>query len=64
MPELSIYEDEKKFMWDGNVYAGKNEAENKADAYAKEGFETRILEKEKDILVYTRRVAENQNPEN
>ena len=63
MPEISIFEDEKKFMWDGESYDKKHKAETKAEEYLRLDFETRLTEENNVFFVYTRRVAENQEPE-
>ena len=47
----------KKFMWDGREYQEREEAEKATEDYEKEGFETRIVEEEEEIRVYTRRVV-------
>ncbi len=57
MPEDVIYEDAKKFMWDGKEYTDKQEAKQAADGYAAEGFEIFNRSGEGKFFVYTRRVV-------
>ncbi len=54
--------DEKKFMWDGSVYGSRIEAEKARDAYGAEGFETRLVEEDGKVLVYTRRAVKQGSP--
>jgi len=56
-PNLSITCDGKKFMWDGQLYATSEEVSAREDAYRNIGFEVRVLVKEKQFLIYTRRVV-------
>ena len=49
--------DDKKFMWDGRDYASLEEAEEPRRGYQAEGFETRIVEEDECVHVYTRRVV-------
>ena len=49
--------DGKKFMWDGREYESAAEAEKAKGEYEKERFETRIVEEDGKIHVYTRRVV-------
>ena len=49
--------DGKKFMWDGKEYESKEDAEKAAGEYATEKFETRIVEENDTVHVYTRRVV-------
>jgi biotin operon repressor len=46
-----------KYMWDGAEYASREEAQARADAYKKDGFEILVVEAEGKWLVYTRRVV-------
>jgi hypothetical protein len=56
-PSLALFADGKKFMWDGRVYATREEAARAAEAYQQERFEVRTVEHGDGYLVYTRRVA-------
>ena len=49
--------DGMKFMWDGQDYESIEEAEKVQAQYEKEKFETRIVEEDGKIHVYTRRVV-------
>ncbi len=49
--------DGKKFMWDAREYETRTEAEGAREEYEKESFETRIVEEDDKVEVYTRRVA-------
>ena len=49
--------DGKKFMWDGEEYETKAQAQENVRTYRKDHFETRLIEEENRFLVYTRRVV-------
>ncbi|MCP4201484.1 MAG: hypothetical protein GY769_06055 [bacterium] len=49
--------DGKKFMWDGREYESRAEADGARKEYEKESFETRIVEEDEKLEIYTRRVA-------
>ena len=49
--------DGNKFMWDGKEYETAEEAEQARAQYGKDGFETRIVEEEGKIHVFSRRVV-------
>ena len=51
------YFDGMKFMWDGIDYESADDAKKAQAEYEKENFETRIVEEEDKIHVYTRRVV-------
>ncbi len=55
MPALSKVIDDKKYMWDGNVYDSEEEAQKVAEGYAEDGFDTKIVSEEGHFLVYNRR---------
>ena len=55
-PDLSLICDGKKFMWDGNPYATREEASALESAYQKDNFEVREIEEEGTFLIYTRRL--------
>jgi hypothetical protein len=54
-PNLSLICDGKKFMWDGNLYASREEVSPLEAAYQKDNFEVRVIEEEGKFLIYTRR---------
>ena len=54
-PNLTIINDGKKFLWDGQLYDSKEEAARVAESYQNEKFEIRIVEEDGKFLVYTRR---------
>jgi hypothetical protein len=56
-PNLAIISDGKKFMWDGQLYATKEDASRAAEAYRKDNFAVQRLEQDQKFLLYTRRVA-------
>lgn len=49
--------DGKKFMWDGINYESEAAANENADKYSKDGFETTVIEKDGKYFVYSRRLA-------
>ena len=49
--------DGMKFMWDGRDYESVEEALEVKQEYEKESFETRLLEEDEKVHVYTRRVV-------
>jgi hypothetical protein len=53
----AIWVDGDKYMWDGGTYATREEAEARAASYAKDGFQTQVIEAEGAFSVYTRRVV-------
>jgi len=55
-PNLSLFLDEKKFMWDGTPYATREEASAAEQAYRKDNFEVCRIEEEGKFLLYTRKV--------
>ncbi len=54
---LAMISDGKKFMWDGRLYATKEEAAGAEQSYRNDGFEVRLVQQDKNFLVYTRRVV-------
>lgn len=46
-------------MWDGDVYATREEASSRQEAYQKDNFEVCVEEEEGKFLVYTRRPVKN-----
>ena len=55
-PNLSLLCDGKKYMWDGSVYATREEVAAVEEAYRKNSFEVCVTEEEGKFLVYTRKV--------
>jgi hypothetical protein len=55
-PNLSLNLDQKKFLWDGSLYATREEGSSIAEAYQKNGFEIYVTEADGNFLVYTRKV--------
>ena len=49
--------DDKKYMWDGETYPGKEKAQEVISNYEKEGFETRLIKEGEEHFVYSRRVV-------
>lgn len=56
-PNLSLEQDGKKFMWDGRIYATRQEAVSAAEAYQNDNFEIHLAEQEEKFLVYSRRIV-------
>jgi hypothetical protein len=51
--------DGMKFMWDGIDYGSAEEAEAAMAGYSAASFETRMLEEDGTLHVYTRRVVKD-----
>jgi hypothetical protein len=49
--------DGMKFMWDGRDYESVDKALEMKEEYEKENFETRLLEEDEKVHIYTRRVV-------
>jgi len=56
-PSLVIFRDGKKFMWDGQVYHSREDAEKMKESYRQERFDVQMREAEGEFWLYTRRVA-------
>jgi hypothetical protein len=56
-PNLTIINDGKKFLWDGQPYDSKEEAARVAESYRNENFEIQIVEEDGKFLVYSRRAV-------
>jgi hypothetical protein len=56
-PSLSLLHDEKKFMWDGCLYATRQEATDAGKVYQNDNFEVQVAEEEGKFLVYSRRAV-------
>jgi len=54
-PNLSLICDGKKFMWDGNLYASREEVSPVQESYQKDNFDVHVIEEEGKFLIYTRR---------
>ena len=57
MPQDVRLFDRRKFMWDGEPYASRADAEAKRGQYEGQGFETQLTEEDGQFLLYTRRVV-------
>lgn len=55
MPENAVITEGKKYMWDGEEYQSETAARENMEKYSKDGFETKMIEVEGKVLVYTRR---------
>lgn len=55
-PSLSLLCDGRKFLWDGSVYATREEASPVEESYRNNNFEVRVTEEEGKCLIYTRKV--------
>jgi len=60
MPRNAVFFEERKFLWDGRAHETGAQARETAASYAKDGFETRVIEEDGQHLVYSRRVAAQQ----
>ncbi|MGB3562370.1 MAG: hypothetical protein WBH85_04370 [Thermoanaerobaculia bacterium] len=49
--------DGMKFMWDGRDYDSVDEALEVKEEYEQDNFETRLLEEDEKVQIYTRRVV-------
>lgn len=49
--------DNRKYMWDGKIYANEGEALHAASGYKKDNFDVQLIEEDEKRLIYTRRVA-------
>ncbi|MCK4772851.1 MAG: hypothetical protein KAT18_08015 [Candidatus Latescibacteria bacterium] len=56
-PEIALFFDGRKFMWDEEAYDTREAAEAKMQEYEDKEFETQLVEKDDEYLVYNRRVA-------
>jgi hypothetical protein len=56
-PSLAMISDGKKFMWDGQPYDNKEEAQRASQSYLAEDFQIQIVEEGGKFLVYSRRTA-------
>lgn len=56
-PNLSLVSDGKKFMWDGRLYATREEASTVREASQNDGFEVRVVQEGDMFVVYTRRTV-------
>lgn len=56
-PNLATISDGKKFMWDGQLYATRDEASRAEKTYQNDNFEVRLVEQEGKFFVYTRRTV-------
>lgn len=56
-PNLAMINKGKKFMWDGQLYATREEASGAETSYQNDNFEVRLVEEEGKFLVYTRRMV-------
>ena len=58
-PNLSLTCDGRKFMWDGNLYATREDVSPVQETYQKDNFEVHLIEEEGKFLIYTRRIVKN-----
>jgi len=56
-PNLAMISDGRKFMWDGQPYDNKEDAQRAAQSYLAEEFQIQIVEEGGKFLVYSRRTA-------
>ena len=56
-PNLSLMSDGKKFMWDGRLYATREEVSAVRETCQNDGFEVRLVEEDGKFLIYTRRAV-------
>lgn len=58
-PALGIFDDGKRFMWDGHVCATSEEASKVKETYQTDNFEVRVVDDANGFLVYTRRAVKS-----
>lgn len=56
-PNLAMINNGKKFMWDGQIYATREEADCAQASYQKNDFDVWTAEQDGEFLVYTRRTV-------
>lgn len=56
MDNFRIFEG-KKYGWDGEDYESEAAARENMSKYAKDGFETKLIEENGKYFLYTRRMA-------
>jgi hypothetical protein len=54
---LAMISDGKKFMWDGQHYDSEESALVAERSYRNDNFEVRLVQREGNYLLYTRRVV-------
>ncbi|MHC4117941.1 MAG: hypothetical protein ACYSWO_10585 [Planctomycetota bacterium] len=57
MADRARFFEGKKFMWDGEEYSSKNDADEARKQYAEHGFEVESCSEGGKVLLYTRRVV-------
>jgi hypothetical protein len=55
--QLSKIINGKKYMWDGATYSDKKNTLDIEQKYKNDGFETEILEEDKNYYIFTRKVV-------
>lgn len=55
--QLSKIINGKKYMWDGATYSDKKSTLDIEQKYKNDGFETEILEEDKNYYIFTRKVV-------
>jgi hypothetical protein len=56
--ELTRIFDGKKFMWDGKTYKNLGELDEVEQSYRTEGFDVEIIEEDRQLFIFTRKVVE------
>ncbi len=56
-PSLVMFRENKKFMWDGQLYANHEEASKAQECYRQNQFDVYVTEVDGRFCVYTRRVV-------
>jgi len=57
MAEQVSFFDGKKFMWDGQEYDDKEQADEVLKQYSEKGFEVKSCKEDGKVLLYARRVV-------
>ena len=57
MPDSFKILNDRKFLWDGEIYESESAANEVVTKYRSDGFETKLLAENDKYLVYTRRVV-------
>jgi hypothetical protein len=55
MTDLARIFEDKKYMWDGEIYETEETAKTTALKYEKDGFETKIIKEKDQYFIYNRR---------
>ena len=57
MADRTRFFEGKKFMWDGQEYSSKKEADEVKEQYVEHGFDVESCREDRKVLLYTRRIV-------